>query len=283
MDYSLELERSRINRIISKYAYNYTSPVSLAKQSLNKLTRHRKLYSYEFDSFKDTDTNMHSVNILTDQPYNSLSQERNSSFLYKEHAHHSSQHIFTFQTIREAMVANPDLAYVKYMDSSVDKNIKPSKGRAKRVISSDPEKALNHLPSLKKIHSPSKRPEIFTISSHRAMAHPYRSPEDRSKFSKLSEADQKDLSVHGDTENLKEIRTLDRKIKGFIPGAIKRNYQKNFPQGPSKHSRVLHVVLPKYSKNNYFNDPKATRNFNNDEETSVRGWEKSSPLDMNDS
>lgn len=284
MDYSLELERTRINRIISKYACNYTSPVSLAKQSLNKLTRHRKLYSYEFDSIKDQDSNMHSVNTLLDQPYNCLSHDRNNSFLNKEHTHHSSQHIFTFQTIREAMVANPDLAHVKYLDSSLDKNIKTIKVRTKNKINSDPEKVLNHLPSLKKIKSPNKRPEIFSISSHRAMAQPYRSPEDRSKFSKLSEIDIKDLSIHGDTEYLKDIRTLDRKIKGFIPGIIKRTYKKNdnFAEGVYKHSRVLHVVLPKYNKNNYFNDTKVNRNFS-DEETSIKGWDKSTPLGMNDS
>lgn len=282
MDYSLERERTRINRIISKFSCNYTSPISLAKQSLNKMTRHRKLYSYESDSLKDQDSDMRSVKMLLDQSYNRLSKDRINNNLNQEYNHHSSQHIFTFQTLREAMVANPDLAYLKYLDNVTDKNSVEKKKKPRKKNVSNDDKALKYLPSLKKIQNPKQKQENLSVASHRVMAQAYRSPEDKSKFSKISDGEMLDLSVHGDTENLKEIRTFERKIKGFIPGVIKRGKKdEGFAYGMSKNNKILHVVLPKYHKNSYFNDHKVLRNFS-DEETSVKGWDKSTPLDMLD-
>jgi hypothetical protein len=276
MSFSIDRERTRINQIISKFSSNYTSPISLAKQSLNKMTRHRKVYSYESDSIKDQEINMRSLKLLSEQSLNRITQEKLENNENSTPYNHSSQQVFTFQTLREAIAANPDLIYKKTQNNSTtDKNSKVLKVKSKKR---EEEKVIKYLPSLKKIHQ-GKNDEFLNIVSHRIMGRFYSNNEGNSKFSKMSELDFKDYS---ESQAQKELRAFDRKMKGFMPGVIQKMRKGFVHDSLKKNSKILHVVLPKYRKNSYFNESKQQNKNFSDEDASVKGWDKMTPMDLLD-
>ena len=278
MSFSIDHERSRINQIISKFSCNYTSPVSLARQSLNKMTRHRKGFSHEFESIKDQDSTMPSVKLILEESLNRISQVPQNN--QPTPSHHSSQQVFTFQTLREAIAANPDLIYKKSLNSSaIDKSSKAIKVKNKSKKRGEEEKLA--LPSIKKAKLAQKDEEFFNIISHRIVNHLQSNLLPYSKFLKQSENDGRD-NLYGETQGQKEIRVFDRKLKGFMPGVIHKVRKGFVNEVSKKNSKILHVVLPKYRKNSYFIESRVQNKNFSDEDTSVKGWDKMTPFDLLD-
>ena len=149
MKNDLQNQRSRIEKILKKFSYNYTSPISLAGQNMNKLTRHRKQFTFDLDSTKESDQNIKSLQELYPD-INTTRQIKLEKELEKEKLFFDSKNVFKFQTLREALALNQKITQLKKNEKNIERRVLVTKTKHKKNNSEGAKvtKIINFLPSL---------------------------------------------------------------------------------------------------------------------------------------
>lgn len=286
MDYCLERERTRISKIINKLSSNLSPPISIVKQSTNKLTKHKKVFGYEVDAFKEQGTTETSLAILTERDKERAREaKKDTSSSVIRQMRNSTQHIFTFHNMREALSMSIDFRKPSnYNNRSAGRTFETSYYKpGSDVFSSfanDDKKLTKYLPKLKNIKNPQNgSPTFLKIISKSTLPKSF----EAHHLSKSPElAVKKNLSIYEENRRSKQ-ETYAKK------GVFQDNKYKNISVKSKKlclepaesKSKMVHVMIPK--KKTVINDNKVnTGNFIIDEDMTIRGWDKVAPSSMFD-
>lgn len=292
MDYSLQRERLRINKILSKLSCNYNSPISLAKQTLNKLTRHKKVYSFEAEHGKPCES-YQSVKDLIEKTMEN-SQER-------AEVNKSVPHTFTFQTLREILALNPDVVNQVNANNQKNseirfKNAKLQKKKRKKVYeyskttNSEVHNTVKHLPAMNEFanymqNSPSfLRSNSKKLKKRLAKVNLGENPKKSKIFDSFITETYEKTMKH---ESERMIRISPDPIFHEVPHlyAFRKNSNKpkleKLSPTHAHKAKIINITLPKALKQSYFSETKKKSLLTyKDDEVSLRGWEKITPLDL---
>ena len=307
MDYYSQRERKRIDKILNKFSCNYNLPVSLAKQSMNKLTRHKRVYSYNIESEKDPITRIKSVK---DMFINKAKDDKQDNFEKEVILNQPIQHTFTFQTLRETLAMNPDVREInknmtnaresKIMNKNIKKKLNKSECSEKPKITyfpriTDPLKNLGGTSSFLKDfsmnriknlirnsieeNSKSRLKDTF-ITENRTRNNIYEFEDENEvnckyklDYCKLKESNT-DINEYP-INNYKKTRSYS---KTRDPDILKKYYRDNTDYLISKPNSIS---LSKALKLSYFSEnKKKTIRRCIEDESSLKGWDKITPIDM---
>lgn len=288
MDYNLQKERSRINKILNKHSANYISPVSLANQPLNRLTKHKKFYNNRGES-SELDSDFSSISFFL--KYNQKNSGKLASLSESsKYLNQSAQHLFTFQTLREAIASD----HQGLKAGPIGQSKIQLKEKLKKYINlnndSDYNKLLKYLPSLKKSQFNQKKSSFLNEG--------FKSNQRKVSRIKFSDGAIENLKIETEKNGLKAEDEGFLKIKPeeiFKNEMILNSQSKNMgtiserprkiPKVPSEYSRnkskLITVKLPKALKSRYFAD--AGNNsvvLCKDDDLLIQGWEELGPLDI---
>jgi hypothetical protein len=289
---TIQKERARINRIISRYAHNYASPIIIPRQPFSTLRRHQKFYSFDAEPVKIPEQHSSSISSLVNNPSNSLKRSQPEP-LTKKHEESANifhnqlvQHIFTFQTLREVIANNPNKKRsndsFEHIKGLKGKKINQSEGRKtkkkKEMAFFGNEKAIKN-----------KSPTFLRIVSKRILT------KDEKEMNKEDLTDYGDIYFktedtisNNDRQRVKDERSnkkfldklrgnklvLSRIIKEIKPSRKHQNsisVEENNSWFGEVKNKALHIVLP----NSNASDPIkiSLPSSQNADENSIKGWE----------
>ena len=309
MDFNLQRERIRINKIISKITCNYSSPISLAKQTLNKLTRHRKVYSFGAEQGKVFDGKIQSVRELITKPIDLKEKEEKIEQMHERNseAHRSIPHTFTFQTLREVLANNPDGSHgltTNHEESdtivkSQRKREKKKKGKfdgefLEKVYTEYSHNKIKHLPAMSEFvsfrhKSPTFLRDISNKSKRRILKTNFENKNKHSRFmdgflaecyiKALRHESEETVKMKPDSifQNEMLVSSLNNDLNSRTRDL---KYHKHDALQDQK-GKVINITLPKTIKLSYFSENKKISLLKyKEDDTSIRGWEKITPLDL---
>ena len=294
MDYYFQRERKRIDNILNKFTCNHSLPISLAKQSMNKLTRHKKVYSFEADSEKDPLASVRSVKDFLIKKTEIRSKDGKYDFSdQEERSQKSIQHTFTFQTLREVLAMNPDVTQInKNLIHERESRKRNKKKHQKKSQSECNEKnKVIYLPTVNENAAGSGKNSSFLreFPNNRIKKIITCGIEERNRNQKLKGSFLRDNSTKNSNyeDDINKIHILygneifvNSNNRNLFGSKIRepKIERKNF--GETEHIKAINITLPKAVKASYLSELKqnALRRYLEDD-SSVRGWDKITPLD----
>ncbi|OMJ82632.1 hypothetical protein SteCoe_16613 [Stentor coeruleus] len=288
MDYCLERERARIRNIISKLSSNSSPPVSMIKQSTNKLTKQKKVFGYEIDAFKEVGIAETSLAILTERDKERAREaKKDASSSVIRQMRNSAQHIFTFHNMKEALSMSIDFRKPpNFSNRSAGQSFEvPFYNPGSDVFSSfanDDKKLTKFLPKLKNKKNPhNMSPTFLKIISRSTIPKSF----EAHYLSKSPElAVKKNLSIYQENRRSKqETYTKKPVFQDNKYKSISVKSKKLSLEPAESKSKMVNIIIPK--KKPIMNDNKNnTGNFLLDEDMTLKGWDKvalSSMFDIN--
>ncbi|OMJ87036.1 hypothetical protein SteCoe_11277 [Stentor coeruleus] len=290
MDYSLQRERTRINNILSKLLSNLAPPALIVKKSTYKLKKHKKLFTYEAESTKDLGATDAALSILIEKDREKARKEKkNSDPALTVQTRQSIQQVFTFQTLREALAMNPDLnKTINYSNKSAGRNFdNPLLKNIKIVTSSvdsEHNKKFKYLPRLKGTKSILKNqtPTFLKIVSRNTLAKRFLETQNLQSKSPEIEYNQ-NMSNCDYVIKSKQDSYCDKDVSVELKQRNMRIKYKKMSLGPMSRKKISNVGLPKSVRNVVFNDNKSNLESRVlEEDMTLKGWEKTSTLNLLD-
>ncbi|OMJ77028.1 hypothetical protein SteCoe_23469 [Stentor coeruleus] len=252
---------------------------------MNKLKKHRKLYSYEVESTKNIGASDASLGIMIEKERERVKDDKKNN-TEESKVKKSTQQIFTFQTLREALAINPDLyKSLNYGNRSTgrafDGHIHNKQGN-KYSFSSDSEynKVTNYVNSLKEASNKlnSGTPTFLKIISQKNFINKPRDKKTRKTKSPAFEILKNPLVF----EKLRKSRQ-----DAYFNKELSIDYRYNhIPDKGKKDNRgsktkMINVVFPKAIRNLVFSDSNSNSGSRLlEEDVNLKGWEKATPLGM---
>ncbi|OMJ69876.1 hypothetical protein SteCoe_32290 [Stentor coeruleus] len=286
MDYSLERERTRISNIISKLSSKLSPPVAIIKQSTNKLTKHKKVFGYEVDAFKELGTTETSLAILTERDKERAREaKKDTSSSTIRQVRNSTQHIFTFHNMREALSMSIDFHKPSnHNNRSAGRSFeipyyKPGNDMHSSFTNND-KKLIKYLPKLKNIKNPQNgSPTFLKIISRSSLPKSFE-PNHQSKSPEL--VIKKNLSIYQENRRFKqETYTKKPVFQDNKYKSISVKSKKLSLEPAESKSKIVNIIIPK-KKPIINNNKNNIESFSLDEDMMLRGWDKVSPSSIFD-